>query len=150
MELITGMILQMILLIGGFVVLPIIIVALVAHVKKNATNKRAQIALAAIEKNADIDLEEFFKKMNPPRRRIKERLLDKLLWGSIFTLFGVGIYIAVFVYNMIVGGFNKDMFICLSFAAVPSLGVGVAFLVNYFVGRKMLKQEMEAEANNQE
>lgn len=41
------------------------------------------------------------------------------------------------------------MFIGLSFAAVPSLGVGVAFLINYFVGRRILKQEIEAEASNQ-
>ena len=47
-------------------VLPIIIVALVARAKTNATNKRAEIALAAIEKNSDVDLEQFFKKiMNP-------------------------------------------------------------------------------------
>ena len=139
----------MIVLLGIFVVLPIIIVALVARAKTNATNKRAEIALAAIEKNTDVDLGEFFKKMNPPRRSIKERLLDRLLWGCIFTLFGVGIYIAVLVYNIIVGDFDKDMFIGLSFVAVPSLGVGLAFLVNYFVGRKVLKQEMEAEAKNQ-
>jgi len=140
---------EMIVLLGIFVVLPIIIVALVARAKTNATNKRAEIALAAIEKNTDVDLGEFFKKMNPPRRSIKERLLDRLLWGCIFTLFGVGIYIAVLVYNIIVGDFDKDMFIGLSFVAVPSLGVGLAFLVNYFVGRKVLKQEMEAEAKNQ-
>lgn len=138
----------MIALLGIFVVLPIIIVALVARAKTNATNKRAEIALAAIEKNTDVDLGEFFKKMNPPRRSIKERLLDRLLWGSIFTLFGAGIYIAVLVYNIFAGYFERDLFIGMSFAAVPSLGVGLAFLINYYVGRKVLKQEIEAEAKN--
>ena len=71
---------ETILMFGIFVVLPIIIVAIVARAKTNATNKRAQIALAAIEKNSDVDLEEFFKKMNQPRPSIKERLLDKLLY----------------------------------------------------------------------
>ena len=51
---------EMIVLLGIFVVLPIIIVAIVARAKTNATNKRAQIALAAIEKNSDVDLEDFF------------------------------------------------------------------------------------------
>ena len=37
------------------------------------------------------------------------------------------------------------MFIVLSMVAVPSLGIGIAFLINYFVGKKALKQEMEAE-----
>lgn len=141
---------EMIVYLGIFVVLPIIIVALMARVKTNITNKRAQIALAAIEKNSDVDLEAFFKKMNLPSRSIKERLLDKLLYGSIFTLFGVGIYIAIFVFNMNVGSFDKNMFIGLSFAAVPSLGVGLAFLINYFVGRRVLKLEIDAEAKKQE
>lgn len=140
---------DMIVLLGILVVLPIIIVALVAHAKTNATNKRAEIALAAIDKNTDVDLGEFFNKMNPPRRSIKERLLDRLLWGCIFTLFGVGIYMAVLVYNIFVGHFDRDMFIGMSFAAVPSLGVGLAFLINYYVGRKVLKQEMDTEAKNQ-
>ena len=139
----------LILYFGIFVVLPVIIVALVTRAIANATNKRAEIALAAIEKNSDVNLEEFFKKMNPPRRSIKERLLDKLLWGCIFTLFGAGIYVAILVYHMNVAAFNRDMFIGLSFIAVPSLGVGLAFLINYYVGRKVLKEEIEAEARKQ-
>ena len=138
-----------ILYFGIFVVLPVIIVALVTRAITNATNKRAEIALAAIEKNSDVNLEEFFKKMNPPRRSIKERLLDKLLWGCIFTLFGAGIYVAILVYHMNVEDFNRDMFVGLSFIAVPSLGVGLAFLINYYVGRKVLKDEIEAEARKQ-
>lgn len=140
---------EMILFLGIFVVMPVIIVALVTRAKTNATNKRAEIALAAIEKNSDVNLEEFFKKMNPPRRSIKERLLDKLLCGCIFTLFGAGIYVAILVYHMNVEEFNRDMFIGLSFIAVPSLGVGLSFLINYFVGRRVLKEEIETEARNQ-
>ncbi|MBP5770954.1 MAG: hypothetical protein J6W75_06275 [Bacteroidaceae bacterium] len=134
---------------GICVVLPIIVVSLITRAKTNATNRRAEIAMAAIEKNTNVDLEEFFRKMNPPRRSIKERLLNRLLLGCIFTLFGLGVYIAIFVYNMNVGGFDRNMFIGLSIAAVPSLGIGLAFLINYFIGRRILKQEMEAEAKSQ-
>jgi len=139
---------DLIAVLGICVVLPIIVVILVTRAKTNATNRRAEIAMAAIEKNTDVDLEEFFRKMNPPRRSIKERLLNRLLLGCIFTLFGVGVYIAIFVYNMNVGGFDRNMFIALSFAAVPSIGIGLAFLINYFIGRRILKQEMEAEAKS--
>ncbi len=134
---------------GICVVLPIIVVSLITRAKTNATNRRAEIAMAAIEKNTNVDLEEFFRKMNPPRRSIKERLLNRLLLGCIFTLFGLGVYIAIFVYNLNVGGFDRNMFIGLSIAAVPSLGIGLAFLINYFIGRRILKQEMEAEAKSQ-
>lgn len=136
---------ETLVLLGLFVVLPTIIVWLVSRYKKHETDKRAEIALAAIEKDSDLDLEEFFKKMNPPRRSIKERLLDKLLWGCIFTIFGVCIYMALAVFGMVIDSVIADMFIGLSMVAVPSLGIGIAFLINYFVGKKALKQEMEAE-----
>lgn len=141
---------EMMVLLGIFVVLPIIIVALVARAKTNATNKRAQIALAAIEKNTDVNLEEFFKKMNSSQRGIKERLLDRLLCGCIFTFFGAGIYVALAMYGLIIDDkIIADTFFGLSFVAVPSLGVGLAFLINYFVGKRVLKQEIEAESQKQ-
>ena len=74
---------EMIVLLGIFVVLPIIIVALVARAKTNATNKRAEIALAAIEKNSDVDLEQFFKKMTLSHRSIIAVLNTKELANRI-------------------------------------------------------------------
>lgn len=136
---------QTLVLLGIFVVLPTIIVWLVSRYKKHETDKRAEMVLAAIEKDSDLDLEAFFRKMNLPTRTIKEKLLDKLLWGCIFTIFGVCIYMALAVFGMVINSVNADMFIGLSMVAVPSLGIGIAFLINYFVGKKALKQEMEAE-----
>ena len=140
---------ETLVLLGIFVVLPTIIVWLVSRYKKHETDKRAEMALAAIEKGSDLDLEAFFRKMNLPSRTIKEKLLDKLLWGCIFTIFGVCIYIALAVFGMVIDRVNGNMFIGLSMVAVPSLGVGIAFLINYFVGRSVMKQEMEAEAQKQ-
>lgn len=136
---------QTLVLLGIFVVLPTIIVWLVSRYKKHEIDKRTEMALAAIEKDSDLDLEAFFRKMNLPSRTIKEKLLDKLLWGCIFTIFGVCIYMALAVFGMVIDSVNADMFIGLSMVAVPSLGIGIAFLINYFVGKKALKQEMEAE-----
>lgn len=136
---------QTLVLLGIFVVLPTIIVWLVSRYKKHEIDKRTEMALAAIEKDSDLDLEAFFRKMNLPSRTIKEKLLDKLLWGCIFTIFGVCIYMALAVFGMVIASVNADMFIGLSMVAVPSLGIGIAFLINYFVGKEALKQEMEAE-----
>ena len=136
---------ETLVILGIFVVLPTIIVWLVSRYKKHETDKRAEMALAAIEKDSDLDLEAFFRKMNLPSRTIKEKLLNKLLWGCIFTIFGVCIYIALAVFGMVIDRVDDNMFIGLSMVAVPSLGVGIAFLINYFVGKKALKQEMEAE-----
>lgn len=136
---------QTLVLLGIFVVLPTIIVWLVSRYKKHEIDKRTEMALAAIEKDSALDLEAFFRKMNLPSRTIKEKLLDKLLWGCIFTIFGVCIYMALAVFGMVINSVNADMFIGLSMVAVPSLGIGIAFLINYFVGKEALKQEMEAE-----
>jgi len=57
----------------------------------------------------------------------------------------VCIYMALAVFGMVIDSVIADMFIGLSMVAVPSLGIGIAFLINYFVGKKALKQEMEAE-----
>ena len=125
---------ETLVLLGIFVVLPTIIVWLVSRYKKHETDKRAEMALAAIEKDSDLDLEALFRKMNLPSRTIKEKLLDKLLWGCIFTIFGACIYIALAVYGMVIDSVIADMFIGLSMVAVPSLGIGIAFLINYYVG----------------
>ena len=97
-----------------------------------------------MEKNSDIDIEEMTKKLNRPRKLLKEKLIMRLLYGSIFGGFGILTYVALAVYMCIFRP-DKDMFAVLSLLAVPSLAVGIAFLINFFVGKNMLAKEMEAE-----
>ena len=126
------------------VVLPITIVWMITRTRIKLDTLRKEIILAAMEKNSDIDIEEMMKKLNGPKKLLKEKLITKLLLGSIFVGLGIFTYIALAVYMCI---FRQDtnMFIGLSFVAVPSLAVGIAFLINFFVGRNMLAKEIEAE-----
>lgn len=133
--------------IGICVVLPIIVVRLITLERVNRDNMRKDIILAALEKNTDIDVEEMMKKLNGPKKLLKEKLMTKLLIGSIMVSFSILVYVAMFVYMFYIG-FQKDMFFALSFAAVPSLAIGIAFLINYFIGKRMLAKEMEAEEQN--
>ena len=126
---------------GVCVALPCIIVWLTLRKKTNDTNQRTQIILAAIEKQSDIDVEEFFKKMQPKETSLKIRMLNKLLWGSICTLIGVGLSVMSF-YLMC----QDDDFIVLLIPSLICLAIGVGFLINYFVGKKMLSKELEEEA----
>lgn len=126
---------------GVCVALPCIIVWLTLRKKTNDTNQRTQIILAAIEKQSDIDVEEFFKKMQPKKTSLKIRMLNKLLWGSICTLIGVGLTVMSF-YLMC----QDDDFIVLLIPSLICLAIGVGFLINYFVGKKMLSKEFEEEA----
>lgn len=123
-------------------VLPIMIVWLAIRKKMNEANNRMQIVLAAIEKNPDMNVEELMKSMAPKKRLLKEKLLSKLLWGCIATLLGIGM-IGLDVFFEI----YKNSSTPLGVLGVASLAVGIAFLVSYFVGKKLLAKEIEAEQN---
>ena len=117
---------------------------LIVRKKMNETNQRTQIVLAAIEKNPEMDIEEIMKKISPKPKLLKEKLLTKLLWGCLTTLLGIGLIgFGIYLGANHLGGTDDPMTaVCFGLAA---LGVGIAFLVNYGVGKKMLAKEIEAE-----
>ena len=123
------------------IALPILIVWLDNRKKTNETNQRTQIVLSALEKNPQMDVEELLKKMAPQKKLLKEKLLTKLLWGSILTLLGLAL--TIFGCYLIAGreDYNNPG-ILFGPLLMP---VGIAFLINYFVGRKMLGGEIDAE-----
>ena len=125
-------------------ILPIFAIWMGERRKMNETNTRTQIALAAIEKNPDMDLEELMTKISPKQKLLKEKLLSKLLAGSITSMLGLG-FLGYYAYLCYVGGNSVVDNNMLCFAGIVLLGVGIALLVNYFVGKKMLAKEMEAE-----
>ena len=132
-----------IILIIGVIALPVLIVWLNNRKKINEANQRTQIVLAAIEKNAETDVEDLLKKMAPQKKLLKEKLLTKLLWGGILTLLGL----AFIAFGCIAsrGDWNNPFVLC----GPLLMPVGIAFLINYFVGKKLLAKEIEAEQNQQ-
>ena len=125
-------------------VLPIVVVWLVIRHRMNETNSRTQIALAAIEKNPDMDIEELLKKFARSGKLLKEKLLTKLLWGCLAILLGIGL-IGTGAWMGYVGGGCPNDIMATACCGSIALGVGIAFLINYFVGKKMLAKEIEAE-----
>ena len=125
-------------------VLPIFAIWMGIRKEINETNTRTQIALAAIEKNPDLDLEELMNKISPKKKLLKEKLLSKLQTGNITTLLGIGFLVCA-LYADYMGGMNSKDLRMLYLAGIILLVVGGAFLRNYFVGKKMLAKEMEAE-----
>lgn len=125
-------------------VLPIVIVWLAIRKEMNETNKRTEIVMAAIEKNPDMDIEELMRKISPKKKLLKEKLLSKLQWGCLTGMLGLGfIGFGIYLYNAQIGGTDDPTgSIC---AGLILLGIGIALLINYFVGRKMLASEIEAE-----
>ena len=128
-------------------VLPIVVIWLSVREKMNETNKRTQIALAAIEKNPELDLEDLLRKISPKQKLLKEKLLRKLLWGCLTSMMGRGLIgFGVFLGIKNMGG-DDDPLTSVCFGLML-LAIGIAFLVSYFVGRKLLAREMEAEERN--
>ena len=135
------------IVLGTVVILPISIVYLSLKSKMASEKNRKDIILAALEKNANVDIEELVRKMNKPEKLLKEKLLEKLQWGMLAFILGVGmIGYGIYLNCNLVGG-SADPLVSISIGLVL-LAVGIAFLANYQIGKKMLAKEMEAEERN--
>lgn len=137
----------MIVSLGVCVVLPIVIVALSLRHKLESERNRKDIILAALEKNSNINVEELVKKMNKPDKLIKEKLLSKFQWGILTSIIGVGFV----TLSSIMGYQEEDYTDNIQFLGISGavlLAIGIAFLLTYFYGKKMLSKEMETEEKN--
>ena len=124
--------------------LPIMIVWFTIRESMNKTNQRTQIVLAAIEQNPDMDIEELMKKISPKKKLLKEKLLTKLLWGSIVAFLGIAL-LGFCIVQGYVGGMPTAALQQFSLFGAVLLGIGIAFLINYYVGKKLLAKEIDAE-----
>lgn len=127
-------------------VLPIVVVWLNNRKKINETNQRTQIVLAALEKNPNLDVEELIKKMDPMQKKklLKEKLLSILLWGGIIAFVGFSV-LACGLWVDWKGGIPTDSLFMVYAVGGIIFGIGLALIINYLVGKKMLAKEMEAE-----
>ena len=91
-----------------------------------------------------MDIEELMKKISPKKKLLKEKLLEKLLGACITTFLGVAL-LAAAIWVDFMGGMEVDYLHLLYIGGFVLLAVGIAFLINYNVGKKMLVKEMEAE-----
>lgn len=131
---------QILVPIGVAVVLPIAIVAIVLRSALASERNRKEIVLAVLEKNPDIDVEQLMKNLKKSEKLIKEKLLARLEHGCLCCLMGVAFVLLYFFLSV------QNEFLIITGAAL--IAVGIAFLVSYFVGRRMLAKEMEAEQQN--
>jgi small-conductance mechanosensitive channel len=132
---------QLLVPMGVAVVLPIAIVAIVFKSALASERNRKEIVLAVLEKNPDIDVEQLMKNLKKSEKLIKEKLLARLERGCLCCLMGMAFMVLYFF----LGVQGEDLIVVVGAALIA---IGIAFLVSYFVGRRMLAQEMEAEQQN--
>ena len=130
---------------GICVVMPVMIVWLVSRTRQNETNRKTEIMLKAIESGATIDAD-FFKDTQKKQKSTKERLLNRLIWGCATSILGVGLAVLGIVQWVDWNGTsaNESFVVPLVFAGI-FLAIGIALFIGFYVGRKMLAKEMEAE-----
>lgn len=132
---------QILVPIGVAVVLPIAIVAIVFRSALASERNRKEIVLAVLDKNPDIDVEQLMKNLKKSEKLIKEKLLARLERGCLCCLMGMAFMVLYFF----LGVQGEDLIVVVGAALIA---IGIAFLVSYFVGRRMLAKEMEAEQQN--
>ena len=140
---IAGLILALVPIVMGCTLF-VLIVRMIIRNQQNETNKRTEVALAAIEKNPGIDVEELLKKVTPKQKSLKEKLVNKLQWGTMISLVGL-VFIGFGAYIGYEGGWDADDPVVATVFGSIILAVGVAFFINYMIAKKMLAKEIEAE-----
>jgi len=128
------------ILTGG--VLPIVMVWLYYRNEQLKATKRSEIVMAVIEKNPEVDVQEFLNKLNPPKKSYKEQLMTKmhqeLLWGTI-CLIGGAITILVIITLSILQGFAEEFIPIGSILGVVPLAAGCGLLAAYNNAKKTLE-----------
>ena len=124
------------------VVLPIVMVWLYYRDEQLKATKRSEIVMAVIEKNPEVDVQEFLNKLNPPKKSYKEQLMTKmhqeLLWGTI-CLIGGAITILVIITLSILQGFAEEFISIGSIFGIVPLAAGCGLLAAYNNAKKTLE-----------
>ena len=127
---------------GLVVALPILYVWLTQRNKQHETDKRREIAMAIIEKNPDIDIQEFLNKLNPPKESYKEKMLKimhyEVLWGTICFIGGI-VTTSVIIAVSILQGFVEEFIPIGSIFGIVPLAVGCGLLAAYNNAKKTLE-----------
>ena len=137
---------QMVFIIAICVLLPITMASLRYKNKQYETRKKSDILMAAIEKNADINVQDFLNKFNPPRKSFEEKMKTmlhlELLWGAILLIVGL-LCMLVFILVYCFEHFDTD-YITLGviFGIIP-IGIGAGLLIAHFNGKKTLNKNQQ-------
>ena len=130
------------------VVMPVAIVWLVMRAKQNETNKMAEIMLKAIEAGIPLDPDFFKTQTRTLQKSLKERQLGWLTAACILIALGLG-SILVGGIIILINNWTYDTapsaYSLLTFAGGILLVIGIALLVVYFIRKRILAKELEAE-----
>ncbi len=118
------------------VILPVSIVLIVSLTSKSRYNKKIDFLEKCIENGVVIN-PELLGTEQKTSSSLKKDLLNKLMSGVMLSLIGVGMLIWLSFDQLV-----NDVFVLCSIAFIA---VGIGMLVWYFVGKKTLAEDIQAE-----
>lgn len=126
------------------VVLPIALYWIYYRKQIELNNKRIDFVMSALEKNPELDVEECLKRISPKGKSLKEKLLGKLTWGIIISCAGI-CFIVFGTYLLCSNRGGADDSVAAYVAGGGALAIGAALISSYFVGKKLMAKEIQAE-----
>ena len=138
-------VLAVVLVIGGVcIALPLVILLLTNKRKNHEIDKKTEILMALLEKNPDLDPVEVMNKLNMSQetnnKTLKQKLLENLYGGLMMTLMGL-VILVLHLMGMVSFGSKAIGLFC----GGVIMAIGLAFLIYYFVSKRVLRNELEAE-----
>ena len=126
------------------VVLPVLIVRLVMRARQHEVNKKAEIMMKAIENGAELS-PDFFKETKR-QKTVKDKLMGYLTAAMVTGFLGLITLVLQAVLYPSLGMWEDPhhqfaIIFFMSFSGIL-LAVGIAFLVVYFVGKKVYAKEL--------
>ncbi len=126
--------------IGICVVLPIIVITLAMKTRRHEMDKKTEVLLKAVESGAQLD-PAFFEsaaKAGCKEKTVKDKLAGYLIAACITAGIGLLIAIVSVIYMTIKVDLNPAAILVLLVPCAILLGVGIAFFIVYFVGKKKI------------
>lgn len=139
----SGVIGGVLVSIGSCVVLPITVVWLTLKHKTHKTDKRTEIALAAIERNPDMNVEDFMRSLQPRQKSIKEKLYMRLSVGLPLCGIGLGLLLYALYRGLSYSWTSADVKGMTLFGSVICQ-FGLGFVIAYWMGKRIFSKELEA------
>ena len=127
---------------GVCVVLPVLIVWMVLRARKHQIDRKTEIVMKAIDAGIPVD-ESFFK--SPKKvKGTKKELLERLTGACVTTFLGIA-FLTLSICGKNLPGADVSDYVDLVLPGGILLAIGIALFIAYFIGRKMLAPDVEAE-----
>lgn len=131
----------MLIVTGVCVVTPVMMITSFYKSRNHEIDRKMDVLSKAIENGQDIDPRLFTDEKSS--KTLKMRLLNKLTWGAILLVVSIGMFVgSAFMYE------EEKLGMIIPGSILAAIGAGL--LAYFFIGKKWMTPEIEADEARQE